>query len=279
MKNLKINIYISLSALVAILFTSCDKSMSQGDIANARWEVQNLMSKHEYYHAAGMNLEEVDALWVDSAGVKGKTATFASPGWVMNGVLTVRNAYGKGNAKKRQDALDTLSKIDPSVKNVPENLGAGTEWVMHTSTTPVIEVAGDGQTAKGIWYSPGMGLMAHIDGTKIGVGGTFFGKNTAVTSSKKTANGKFGICKWRTISRPKLIKAAIGWIFQINPDRRTLIKAQLKREKKAWQTQCRRDLQSQNMPTQITLRNVRALFIPKFQSRIKRLVRPFLTDI
>jgi hypothetical protein len=45
---------------------------------------------------------------------------------------------------------------------------------MHTSTTPIIEVAGDGKTAKGVWYSPGVGLSAVINGGKANVNGTFF---------------------------------------------------------------------------------------------------------
>ncbi|MFO1400988.1 MAG: nuclear transport factor 2 family protein [Steroidobacteraceae bacterium] len=142
--------------------------------ALAMWQVQGVMSKHEYYHAAGLNSEEIDALWVSPTGEYAKTATFASPAWVMNGLDTVKRAYGEQNQQNRVKALEALSKVDPSVKNVPENLGAGHEWAMHTSTTPVIEVAGDGKTAKGIWYSPGMGLMTSIVDGKPQVRGTFF---------------------------------------------------------------------------------------------------------
>lgn len=146
-----------------------------GERAYATIQVQNLMSKHEYYHAAGMNMEEVDALWVNGKGKFAANATFASPIWVMNGIATIRGAYGEENQRNRQKALEAISKVNPNVKNTPENLGAGHEWVMHTSRTPVIEVAGDGQSAKGIWYSPGMGLMTQIvDGKEVKVQGTFF---------------------------------------------------------------------------------------------------------
>jgi hypothetical protein len=150
------------------------KTVSDGERAYATIQVQNLMSKHEYYHAADMNKEEVDALWVDAKDVNAATATFASPGWVMNGIATIRGAYGEENHKRKQAALTALSKIDTSVKDIPENLGAGHEWVMHTSTTPVIEVSGDGKTAKGIWYSPGMGLMPQIKDGKVVMSGVFF---------------------------------------------------------------------------------------------------------
>lgn len=145
-----------------------------GERALAMWEVQNLMSRHEYYHAAGMNLEEVDALFVARNGPNAETAAFSSPAWVMNGIEVIRAAYGEENQRNREKALTALAEIDPSIKDAPENYGAGHEWVMHTSTTPVIEVAGDGQTAKGVWYSPGLGMLASFKDKKIAVSGSMF---------------------------------------------------------------------------------------------------------
>ncbi|TPD60787.1 nuclear transport factor 2 family protein [Emcibacter nanhaiensis] len=150
------------------------KTISAAERALAMLEVQNTMSKHAYYHAAGLNSEEIEALWVAKDGPNAKTATFASPMWVMNGLETVRRAYGEENQKNREKALKALSEVNPNIKNIPENLGAGHEWAMHTNTTPVIEVAGDGKTAKGIWYSPGMGLFTAIEDGKAVVKGTFF---------------------------------------------------------------------------------------------------------
>jgi len=141
------------------------KTIPDGERAAATWAVQNLMSRHEYMHAAGQNLEEIDSFWVSRHGAYAKTATFASPGWVMNGIETVRGAYGQGSRKDAETARKALASIDPSVKDTAEFFGAGAEWVMHTSTTPLIEIAGDGQTAQGAWYSPGMGIMPQwVDG-------------------------------------------------------------------------------------------------------------------
>ena len=148
--------------------------ISDGERALATIQVQNMMSRHEFYHAAGMNLEEVDALWVDRHGGNAATATFASPAWVMNGVETVRRAYGEENQRNREKAIKAIAALDPKVKDDPGFLGAGHEWVMHPSTTAVIEVAGDGKTAKGVWYSPGLGIMASTDGGRIGAGGHLF---------------------------------------------------------------------------------------------------------
>ena len=149
-------------------------NISPGEAAFAALQVQNTMSKHAYYHAAGMNLEEVDHLWVDRNGPNAKTATFASPVWVMYGLETVRNAYGKENQANREKALKAIQKVDPDIEFTEANLGAGHEWAMHTNTTPIIEVAGDGKTAKGVWYSPGVGLMAKVHEDDAEVGSVFF---------------------------------------------------------------------------------------------------------
>jgi hypothetical protein len=148
--------------------------ISDGQRAAATWAVQNLMSRHEYMHAAGRNLEEIDSYWVSRTGPYAATATFGSPGWVMYGIETVRRAYGEQSRADAEKALAGLSKIDPALKNVPENFGAGAEWVMHTSTTPIIEIAGDGKSAQGAWYSPGMGIMPQLQDGKVNLQAMMF---------------------------------------------------------------------------------------------------------
>lgn len=149
-------------------------SISNGEKAYAALQVQNTMSRHAYYHAAGMNLEEVTHLWVSENGQHAKSATFASPMWVMAGIEVIKGAYGKVNQENREKALKTLQAVAPELEFTEANLGAGHEWAMHTNTTPIIEVAGDGKTAKGAWYSPGMGLMAKIVGDDAQVNSVFF---------------------------------------------------------------------------------------------------------
>ena len=150
------------------------RMIPDGERALATWQIQNTMSRHEYYHAAIRNLEEIDTFWVSRSGPFAKSATFSSPGWVMNGIETIRRAYGQQSHSDADKALVAVNKVDPNVKITPQNFGVGSEWVMHTSTTPVIEIAGDGKTAKGVWYSPGVGLMGHTVDNKIGVTGSFF---------------------------------------------------------------------------------------------------------
>lgn len=141
--------------------------ISDGERAAATWAIQNIMSRHEFMHAAGRNLEEIDSMWVAKEGKFAATATFASPAWVMYGLDTIRRAYGMKSRDDAEAGLAKLAAIDSSVKKAPENYGAGAEWVMHTSTTPVIEIAGDGKSAQGAWYSPGIGVMPVFQDGKI----------------------------------------------------------------------------------------------------------------
>ena len=150
-------------------------TISDGEKALDMWQVQSLMSKHEFYHGATMNLQEVDALWVAQDGPNSKTACFFSPSWVMQGVATVRKLYGEGHVEDMHKTFNQLQQAYPELANVEfKGSNVGGEFAMHTSTTPIIEVAGDGKTAKGVWYSPGIGLMPHVSGKSVEVGGIFF---------------------------------------------------------------------------------------------------------
>jgi len=167
------------------------QTISDGERALNAIRVQNLMSEHEYYHAAGMNLEEVDALWVSPNGEYAKTACFFSPGWVMQGVATVRKNYGEGHQSDKEKAFEELKKAYPQLANMDaKTSNIGGEFAMHTSTTPVIEVAGDGKTAKGIWYSPGVGLTPHVSGDSVQVGSIFFWEKYAGDFVKENGQWK-----------------------------------------------------------------------------------------
>jgi hypothetical protein len=196
-KNLITCVAVSLLAFAAIpgSFAADAKNrptISDGERALAAIEVQNVMSEHEYYHAAGMNLEEIDALWVSPTGPNAKTACFFSPGWVMQGVATVRKNYGEGHKADKEKAFEELKKVYPELANMDAaTAGIGGEFAMHTSTTAVVEVAGDGKTAKGIWYSPGLGLTPHVSGDSVQVGSMFFWEKYAADFIKE--NGKWKI--------------------------------------------------------------------------------------
>jgi len=188
-------------------------TITDGEKAYIAWQVQNLMSKHSYYHAAGMHLEELADIWVDENGPNAATATFASPAWKMLGVSGIKKYYGQNNQDNKVKELEAVSKLYPEIENIEENLGAGHEYAMHTNTTPVIEVAGDGMTAKGIWYSPGMGLSSRINGTNVSYGGTFFWEKYGADFIKENGVWKMWHCQmwydW-TPSFPSSMTSSIG---------------------------------------------------------------------
>jgi hypothetical protein len=188
-------------------------AVSDGEKAYAALQVQNLMSKHCYYHAAGMHLEELEDIWVDENGPNAATAKFSSPNWIMVGISGIKKYYGHVNQENKEKELEAISKVYPEVKNIKENIGAGHEYAMHTTTTPIIEIAGDGKTAKGIWYSPGVGLSARINGTNVNYGGTFFWEKYGADFIKENGEWKMWHCQmwydW-TPSFPSSMTASIG---------------------------------------------------------------------
>lgn len=151
------------------------RPMWPGERALAMLEVQNTMSKHAYYHAAGKHAEEMNDIWVSSDGPYAETAKWTNEMGVWEGYDLIYKFYCQASQDGAQLALDVISEHYPEIENIPENLGIGTGWAMHTQTTAIIEIAGDGKTAKGIWYSPGIanGAVIKDDGT-IGISGGWF---------------------------------------------------------------------------------------------------------
>jgi len=95
-------------------------------------QVENLMAKYAYLHTAGRH-EEVAALFATKTpGVRMELSPLGR--WdgtegIKTAMIKFHRFLGVGN---------------------PGNL------MVHPQTTPVIEVAGDGRTAKGVWISPGL---------------------------------------------------------------------------------------------------------------------------
>jgi hypothetical protein len=150
------------------------KSISVAQRALDMLEVQNTMSKHAYYHAAGLHLEELADIWVKEDGPYARTAKWTNPHGIQDGLALIKKNYGTYHFERKKELLAELSKIYPELKNTPENIGAGSEWAMHTQTTAIIEVASDGKTAKGLWYSPGIMQALIIKDGKVDIHGGWF---------------------------------------------------------------------------------------------------------
>ena len=103
-------------------------------------EIQNLMGRYSYFHTADMQEATVE-LWAKNLPD-----------------LKVDLPWG---VYEGPDAAERCYLVDH--QRLPEEALAGALH-MHTLTTPVIEVAGDGKTAKGVWISPGVETMKAGDG-------------------------------------------------------------------------------------------------------------------
>jgi hypothetical protein len=114
-------------------------------------EIQNVMSLHEYYHTAGMHKEEVEEIWAQKTpGVSWETGDLGR----FEGIDAIWKIYVDGKAMMGEANLKGMRTVYPQIEDKKENEFIGTMNV-HMLTTPMIEVAGDGKTAKGIWMSPG----------------------------------------------------------------------------------------------------------------------------
>ncbi len=184
MKSMKRFSTILLICIVMVLIgysvgaeTKNRPAISDAERAVAVLAVQNTMSKHAYYHEAGKHYDELNNIWVKKDGQFAKTATFTNPFGVWEGMDSIFVFYGDFKKQTLQKNLEDISKVHPEIKNAPENLGVGGEWVMHTQTTPIIEVADDGKTAKGLWYSVGISQSVQIiNGKEVISGGWFWEK-------------------------------------------------------------------------------------------------------
>jgi hypothetical protein len=93
-------------------------------------QIENLMAKYAYLHTAGRHEESAELFATKTPGVR------VNLGGVWEGIEGVRRVMVR----------------------LHQSMGVGQPGFLfvHPQTTPVIEVAGDGKTAKGVWMSPGL---------------------------------------------------------------------------------------------------------------------------
>jgi len=120
-------------------------------------EIQNLMSRRAMYHSIGQNERELE-LWSKDQEIR----------WAQNqgcwiGRDNIEAYYVTNNYTQQRAALERISQSNPAIENdFARNRYIGSS-VYHLLTTPIIEVAGDGQSAKAFWYTPGV-ILASEDG-------------------------------------------------------------------------------------------------------------------
>jgi hypothetical protein len=131
MQNWNGKIVSCLAVLALIFIIGCQQKDLAGEYAQDRLDCENLMSLHAWYHSAFMNDVEVKEIWAQKA----KDVVWAQNSGYWLGMDKIKASYGAPIKDK--------------------SLTAG-HFQMHTVTTGVIIVAEDRQTAKGIFYTPGM---------------------------------------------------------------------------------------------------------------------------
>ncbi len=99
--------------------------------------IQNLFGTYVYLHSAGLEEETVELFAHHTPDVRAEISNW--------GVY-------KG--------FDSIRRLFVGLHNAIEGDRVGL-LVEHDLTSPVIEVAGDGQTARGVWCSPGFETMKH----------------------------------------------------------------------------------------------------------------------
>ena len=118
--------------------------------------IKNLMARRAYYQANNQRRREIDELWVTGEEYK-KTASYGRNWGYYVGLDSITNYYVTEHAKKQKAALEACG--------VPgEEPGWGCTS-FHETTTPMLYIAGDGKTARGLWYVPGQETIMQPDGT------------------------------------------------------------------------------------------------------------------
>ncbi|MDB9822226.1 nuclear transport factor 2 family protein [Deltaproteobacteria bacterium] len=149
-------------------------------------EVQNVMSKHQLIRD---NIEELNTIWVRQDGPNAKTAKWTQPQGIWEGMESIMSYYGTAAREGEIRTLEAISELYPEIKVVPENYGIG-DWGVNSPTNPVIEIAGDGKTAKGLWESNGPYMSSSVVDGKVAVHGTWFWRTYAVDFMKEDGQWK-----------------------------------------------------------------------------------------
>jgi hypothetical protein len=140
--NVASTVRLASLAAVAVLAGACGRMDDEAQRAALRAadiaDINNLMSLHSWYHAAMQNDVELEKIWSRRPDV-----IWAQQTGYFKGMDSIRKYYGQ--------------------KATPETTEGGFVW--HTITSPVVVVAGDRQSAKGVWYTPGVGGKLNRDGS------------------------------------------------------------------------------------------------------------------
>ncbi len=126
--------------------------------------LQDLMGRRAYYDAAEMRREELNALWVTLPENRATASLGRNWGYYV-GMDSISAYYAARHEEQLWQRLRDWNASDSAIACTRENLGWGS-MSMYTVTTPVIVIAGDGKTARGLWYSMGQETIGTPEGAQ-----------------------------------------------------------------------------------------------------------------
>jgi len=107
------------------------------------------MSLHVYWHASGIHREEYQQYWS-----KREDITWAHGSGQMGNRWTYWQNYVLSQEVKTFTTFKNVMAVYPEVKEAANYRAIG-EYSNHFLSSPIIEVAEDGLSAKGLFYTPG----------------------------------------------------------------------------------------------------------------------------
>ena len=125
--------------------------------------IKKLMARRAFYYANNQRRRELDELWVSSREYRSSASYGRNWGYYV-GMDSIANYYVLEHSKKQYAELTAIHENNPAVTVDNQNLGWGCT-AFHTVTTPMLYIAGDGKTARGLWYSAGQETIMQADGT------------------------------------------------------------------------------------------------------------------
>lgn len=126
-------------------------------------EVKDLMARRQVLNMNNERRKELDTLWVTEPKYR-KTASMGSNWGYYVGMDEISNYYVVQYTDRLQKALDEKCAANPGLRNIRDNFGYG-DLIAHHVSTPCVVLAGDGKTAKGVWYSLGVRSLGKPNGS------------------------------------------------------------------------------------------------------------------
>lgn len=122
--------------------------------------IKDLMSRRAVYNAADRRRDELNDLWVREEKHRATAAYGGDWGYYV-GMAEISRYYVALHDKRRKENLALLRKHHPEVPDGAIGTGCIDN---HPVSSPFIEIAEDGSTARGLWYSFGQESWIGEDG-------------------------------------------------------------------------------------------------------------------